>query len=352
MKLHGLREKKLKRKNTQGLEEKIQREIIDRVFDRDSELKVKIQVQIKEQATIDALTELSSLPKEEIESIAREVRSRYEPAPEAEDKRPLVLRISGSAGVILIAVGLPLLAVVLPAVSSHIREKKEFEADKLIQAAEKGPVETVEFLLKNGGDINARGTRGRTTLMAAVEKGDLEMARFLVSRGAKVDIKDADGKTALFKAVDTGSVELSRLLLENGGDVNTRISYTDDTPLLQAAYRNNVELMALLLEHGAKTESKRYGKDNCLEWAAMNGKAESVNFLMERGMTFKYAFDWVTDAMMLDAVKGRGEDLVLVLLGKGNKYDKKRDTRRWQSAQTKLVTGALKDAARCGIGKR
>ena len=116
--------------------------------------------------------------------------------------------------------------------------------------------------------------------MAAVEKGDLEMARFLVSRGAKVDIKDADGKTALFKAVDTGSVELSRLLLENGGDVNTRISYTDDTPLLQAAYRNNVELMALLRREQGLTEFlySSAGRKHVSEIAELKAAAKAVGF--------------------------------------------------------------------------
>ena len=335
----------MKRKNKQKLEEQIQQEIIDRVFDKDSELEEKFQARTKEQAVLDALTELSGLSRERVESIAGEVRSRHEAAAEAEAKKSY-LSTYLVIGIIIVGISLPFLAILIPAYLYHMKEQSELEADKLVRAVEQGPVETVDFILRNGGKINAKGSKGRTALMAAAEKRDLEIARFLISRGANVNLTDEGGITALYRAVDREDMQLSRLLLENGADANLR-----DAPLIRAAFKDNVELMALLLDHGAKTELKRHGKDNCLEMAALHGNIDSVRFLMGKGMSFRYAHDWITDAMMLRAVDSGGFTLVEVFLGRGNDYDKNIEIKLWHKTQKELMDRALKDAAVCGIGE-
>jgi ankyrin len=67
----------------------------------------------------------------------------------------------------------------------------------LSQVSEQTAVETVQFCLKLGTDINEANDRGETALHAAAERGGQELVRFLVEHGARLDAKDKNGHTPL-----------------------------------------------------------------------------------------------------------------------------------------------------------
>ena len=129
----------------------------------------------------------------------------------------------------------------------------------LIEAIEKGDVQTVTELIKTGADVNAKDDNGKTPLMYSIclysEKPGVlpydgralnvwdpksktagivyiaykkELTGLLLSKGADVNAKDISGKTALMVAAESpwkeqpqeeGPVEL---LLSKGANVNAK----------------------------------------------------------------------------------------------------------------------------------
>ncbi|HOW54564.1 MAG TPA: ankyrin repeat domain-containing protein, partial [Syntrophorhabdaceae bacterium] len=71
---------------------------------------------------------------------------------------------------------------------------------ELIDAAEKGDLAHVKFLIASGADVNARDSSGWTALMAASQAGRTEAVRALIEAKADVNAGDEPGVTVLMAA--------------------------------------------------------------------------------------------------------------------------------------------------------
>lgn len=77
---------------------------------------------------------------------------------------------------------------------------------------------SLDVLLKNGADQEARDDEDRTPLALAVRWENLEAAQLLLERGANLESKDKFGCTPLVLAVRTGSLRAVQLLLDKGAN--------------------------------------------------------------------------------------------------------------------------------------
>lgn len=83
-------------------------------------------------------------------------------------------------------------------------------------------IETIDFLISSGIDVNIRNNYDRTPLMEAViTNKPINFIQFLISSGANVNAADTNGETPLHFA-SKGSLDLIKLLIEHGADVNAR----------------------------------------------------------------------------------------------------------------------------------
>jgi hypothetical protein len=89
-------------------------------------------------------------------------------------------------------------------------------------AAKKGQIKILEILLDRGGDINGRGSTGRSALHYAIEGSRTDAVRLFVERGANVEMPDSRKRTPLFMAVERGLEDAVVLLVERGADPNKR----------------------------------------------------------------------------------------------------------------------------------
>jgi ankyrin repeat protein len=152
-------------------------------------------------------------------------------------------------------------------------------------AAQRGDVDRVRALLREGEDVNAAQGDGMTALHWAAYRGETEMVDVLVYAGANLEAKTrvADytplliaartghgevveqlveaganavastttGVTALHFAAGAGQVGSIRALVAAGADVEVRESANGQTPLVFAADRGRVDAIRVLVELGA-----------------------------------------------------------------------------------------------------
>ncbi len=91
-----------------------------------------------------------------------------------------------------------------------------------LQAAEYGDAKTLEALLAERVDVNAKTASGMTALMHAASKNHADALFSLLDKGADVNAKRQDGMTALMLAAFFGHADIVRALLNNGADARAQ----------------------------------------------------------------------------------------------------------------------------------
>jgi ankyrin repeat protein len=102
--------------------------------------------------------------------------------------------------------------------------------DPLIQAACKGYVECMAWLLDNGAQIDRIDNGGKwTPLMCAAHYGHERAVRLLIDRGANRELKNSKGQTALACARDQKHPAVAQVLLNNPDEISFFHPVSDKT---------------------------------------------------------------------------------------------------------------------------
>ncbi len=162
-------------------------------------------------------------------------------------------------------------------------------------AAERGDLEEVRTLLRQGADVNTAQSDGMTALHWAASNNDIEIAttllyagatvrattrlggytplhiasrgghtevaRLILERGADPDVFTATGVTAMHFAADADAAGVIEALAAHGGDVDARDSFAERTPLMFSAVRGADAAARALLEAGAEVSLVTRVKD-------------------------------------------------------------------------------------------
>ncbi len=166
----------------------------------------------------------------------------------------------------------------------------------LVFAAREGDLESAEYLLRAGANVNQTTEYGWTPLLTATNNRHYQLASLLIDWGADVNTPNKGGWTPLYIATDNRNIEggdypvpkadmdhlaFIKILLDHGANVNGRIKdntlsrtiftmqwFLEDgaTPFVRAAQSSDLALMKLLLAYGADPEDRdrtqRHGADD------------------------------------------------------------------------------------------
>lgn len=132
---------------------------------------------------------------------------------------------------------------------------------RLHDAAYVGDLPTLRSLLQEDGyrgRINEKsvwccGWLPCTPLRIAATAGHGSCVDFLIREGAEVDLVDVKGQTALYVAVVNGHLDSARILLEAGADPNGSRHHRS-SPVYHAARVGRADLLQALIRYGADVD--------------------------------------------------------------------------------------------------
>ena len=156
-------------------------------------------------------------------------------------------------------------------------------------------------------------------LIAAVQRGDLATVDRLVAQGVDVDARNAQGDTALMLGAVNGHAGVVRSLLRGAAAVNARRP-DGVTALMQAAWKGQNAVAQVLLEHGAVVDARDSAGRTALVWGSVTGQAAVVQTLLGSGAAVAARTNEGWTPLMAAAVTGR-DAVVETLLTSGAAAD-------------------------------
>jgi len=135
---------------------------------------------------------------------------------------------------------------------TEYENKTQYEKTQLlIQAAGKGKIPKITALVEVGADICKKTKRYENTpLHEAATKGHIGCLNYLLILGAYIDVRILDRSTPLHISAACGQLECLKELLKACANKNAQDS-NGDTPLHRAVKKDNPECIRALLEAGA-----------------------------------------------------------------------------------------------------
>jgi ankyrin repeat protein len=164
-------------------------------------------------------------------------------------------------------------------------DQYEWGSAALRSSAKHGYTSLLDFMLNSGFDIDAfipEFYEDRTLIHIASQFGQLQSVNFLIERGANVNIRTSKMNTALHFAAINNSKRFIKLLLDKGASVNVR-GDSGNTPLHKAARLGNLRATKVLVERGAALEETDEWGCTPLVVAAEYGKIDVVRYLIKNG---------------------------------------------------------------------
>ncbi|XP_048245222.1 ankyrin repeat domain-containing protein 50-like [Haliotis rufescens] len=181
-----------------------------------------------------------------------------------------------------------------------------------------GEVEMVKYILSHDmEDINSRGCKKRTPVMAAALRGHKEVVELLVGEGADVSLVSERGANILHLACRGGNVEVVKYILsQDMVGINSR-GWKKRTPVMAAALHGHKEMVELLVGEGADVSLVSKAGNNILHTACRGGDVEVVKYVLSQDMVRINSRGWQKRTpVMVAALRGHKE-VVELLVGEG-----------------------------------
>ncbi|THX86342.1 ankyrin [Aureobasidium pullulans] len=222
-------------------------------------------------------------------------------------------------------------------------------------AAFAGHLEIVQRLIERGMDVNHRGDKDYSPLLAACVGRHRSIVEYLLSlEGVEVNRRSHFGKTPLIAASRAGDENICRLLLDKGAIINLQAN-NDDTALTAASECGMLSVVQTLLKHGADMEIVGRLGGNALLAAAMcrEGQWAEIIKLLARAEANLDTQDTVKDTALHMAAQAGELDMVRFLVMKKAKVSIQNIAGKTAldfacaGNQTKIIEYLLKSGATC-----
>ncbi len=162
----------------------------------------------------------------------------------------------------------------------------------------------IQKILDRGASVNPQGSpHGFTPLMELAQNGNAEIVEFLIQKGANVNTASRYGDTALMVAAKNGRVEVVKILVKHGADINAQDKY-GHTALSLAKSKFHDAVISVLIKAGAKQTAA--------------SEEEVPNPLFEPGISSEQVKELLKKGANINGVDGYGRTPLENALNYGN----------------------------------
>ena len=150
----------------------------------------------------------------------------------------------------------------------------------LMKAISLGTIEDVAPLLKGTDELEDEDMFCRTPFHLAAAVGDVQKAELLYAKGSNIHQPDGGGDTALMISAASGNTDMMQWLIEHGADLEA-VNRMDCTALMIAAQVGQTACVRLLLDAGAAPSRRNQFEQSAMSMAANEA---IVRLLVEAGL--------------------------------------------------------------------
>jgi ankyrin repeat protein len=118
--------------------------------------------------------------------------------------------------------------------------------EELLEAASKGNLTDVNFLMEQGIDVNVKNSFNYTALILSATNGHTQVVEALLKAGAEVNAANVYSETALLFAVKNDHVDIVKILIQAKANVDVT-DIQGHSPLSYACVREDREIAFYLL---------------------------------------------------------------------------------------------------------
>ena len=155
-----------------------------------------------------------------------------------------------------------------------------------MKAVETGDLESLKIALERD-PVLLRFSRNswETFLHYAAWLGRIDSAQYLIAAGADINARDRDDLTTpIFSTIQPNHLEMMDLLLRQGALINIRDGLRN-TPLHAAIFFRREAMVKLLISKGADVHMEDERGRNCIQYAQALNRPELAAYLQERAET-------------------------------------------------------------------
>jgi ankyrin repeat protein len=204
---------------------------------------------------------------------------------------------------------------------AEVNSETDENVTPLMFAVANNMTEAVNALLKYHADVNIVPLNSESPLLAAVKNDNLDIAEALIRDSADINFSDRYGATPLHYASIYGYFYLADMLLYYNADKDIK-SKDGTTPLMAAIWSGFADITDILIQNGANCEEKDTKGFTPLMLAAQNGDTIIMEMLLKKGINIYETNNYRYNALDV-LIRSGHKEAIEYLFRKGYKWDTK-----------------------------